>query len=89
LVRKRIPAASLVGIDRRGGLHAGADDRDSIALVAEHERQRQAASLAHDDDDLALTSLVLRLAAINAVVFVVRWPDVAADVSAIHLDFAI
>jgi len=51
----------------------------------EDERQRPAATLAHDDHDPALASLVASKTAVNAVLLPVGRLDVATEVSAVDL----
>ena len=73
---QRIPASRFIGMNNRAERHVPADRRDGIAFLAEHERQRAALALAHDDNDLALAGLFLRGAAIDALrdVFWLEWP---------------
>jgi hypothetical protein len=56
-----------------------------LAFRTEHGRDRIAATLANDDNHLALAVLVAGKAAINAVLFEVRGLDVAAEIAAVHL----
>ena len=67
-VRKRACSASqcvgFVGIDGAAGRDGAGDGDDRRIFGLEHERQRAAAALAHDDDDAALAGLVLSKAAV-------------------------
>src|SRR5580704_17259926 len=64
---KRIPASRLIGIERRFRRNPLANEGQRVGLVAEHARQRLAAALADDDDDLAFAGAVDGLAAILAI----------------------
>ena len=57
----------------------------ACASALEHGRNRIAAMLADDDDDLALAVLIAGQAAIAAVLAEVRRLDVAAEIAAIDL----
>ena len=85
-VVQAIPGSGFVGIEGRAGGHLGADRGHRSRLGAEHEGQRLAAPLAHYHDDLALSGLVLGLAAINAVGLLIGGLHVAAEVGTIDLD---
>ena len=76
-------------MNRASELHAGRDRIDRLMFGLEHEGERPASALTHNDDDAALASLVLREATVAAVFLVVSGFDVAAEVSAINLDLAL
>ena len=85
-VVQAIPAGGFIGIDGRAGNDALGDGGDRCLFRAGHGGDRAAVALTNNDDDPALARLVHRLAAINAVGFLVGRADVAAEVSAIDLD---
>ena len=82
-VMQGIPAARFVGMDGGAGRHAGADRLDALRLAFEHEGERDAVALAHDDHDLTLAGLVLRKATVDPIGFVVCRLHVPAEVGAI------
>ena len=86
---KRIPARAFVGVDGRERANAVANDRASVALIGDHERQRAALALAHDDDALALAGLVGLQAAVLAIFFAVFRADVTAKIAAVDFDNAV
>jgi hypothetical protein len=59
------------------------------STLARHDEWHGAAQyLAGHNDDLALAGLFLGGAAINAILFAIRLPDLAAEISAINRDDA-
>ena len=77
-----IPVARLIGIDRAAGLDAAGDDGNALVLCADHEGQRPALALAHDDHDAALAGLVLGLATVDAIRLLVLLAYRVAEVGA-------
>src|SRR5580658_8126269 len=54
-----IPSARLVGVDDGSGRHAAADEIERAGFALEDGRKRVSATLANDDNNLALAALVL------------------------------
>ena len=76
-------------MDRGVRMDAAFDGRDGFGFAVEHEGQRAAIALAHDDDDAALAVLVFGKAAVDSVFLVIGGFQVAAEIGAVHLDRAV
>src|SRR5579864_3413304 len=63
-----------------------ADRRNGLILGAEHEWQRAAVALAHDDNTAALAGLISCKATVATVLFPIRGLHIAAEIGAIDLD---
>src|SRR5262245_60420872 len=77
--------AGFVGVQLRARRYDLGDEGNAIGFLPGNRGHGAALTLASHDDDAALARLVLRQPAVNAVLLEVRWPDVPADVGAIHL----
>ena len=82
-----VPAARLIGMDRRAHRDMLADHRDCVAFLADDKGKREAAALAGNDEDLPLAGLFLGEAAIDAVLDFVGRLDLGAKIRAV--DFLI
>jgi hypothetical protein len=77
-----------VGINGAAGRYGASNRDDRSILRSENKRQRPTAALAHDNDNAALAGLMFCKPPINAVGLVIRWPNVAAEICAVHFDLA-
>lgn len=73
--------AGFVGVNFRIGRDDGADEGNTLGLGLRDGRDRAALALAGDNNNAALSGLMLRLAAIDAVLDMIGGTDVAADVN--------
>jgi hypothetical protein len=90
-----IPGRGLIRMNCCGPIDPGLDKVNCFILAGEHRRQccaqaeTGARPFADDDNNLALTRLVLGQAAVLAVCLPVRRPAVSAEISAIDFDVLI
>src|SRR5690242_12550624 len=84
---QRIPRGRFVSVQPGLRRDLRADEIQCIGLSAENARQRLAlgATLADDDNHLALAALVLPLAAVFAILAAIRRLHIAAKITAIDL----
>src|ERR1700733_10301195 len=83
-----IPVRGFIGIDRAALGNTIADNRNASSFGSRDEWQRLAVSLAHDDNDAPLASLVFTETAISAVIFPIGRASVAAEMPTVHFDVA-
>lgn len=85
---KIIPVRSLVRVDSRHMVDVCGHQLAALRFRARHDGERLTATLAANDNDLALAGLVDGKATIAAVAALVSGPDVTAKIGAVQLDFA-
>jgi len=77
---------SFIGVNGRAIRDMMMDHRHGLIFGFEHERQRAARALAHDDDHAALASLIDRKTTIATVLFEVRRSNVPTKIGTVDFD---
>ena len=85
---QRVPMRGFIGVDRGIRRDDAFNEREAIGFGLGDGRDGAAATLASDDDDAALSGLVLGKAAVDPVHLLVCGANMAAEVSAIDFDRA-
>lgn len=86
---QHVPMGRFVCVDDRTRFHDLRNERHAIGFGLGDGRERAPVALARNDHDAALAGLVLRKAAINAVLLLIGGADMAADIGAIDFHRAL
>ena len=78
-----VPAWRFIGMNYAASLNSAANRCNRCIFRLAHIRKCAAIAFAHDDNDFTFARLINLYTAIFAILFLVRWFDVTANVAAV------